>query len=174
MWLRQPLSQKKKPKTWSFQKRNYFQWRRRKQWKKKQTSPVISRNSGASRWMAAAWGHPVVVGNTRPTPPFQPAPQASKHGSWTNWSSNEVPVLSTYSTSSLSPVGETDGFAGSKKGDPVLPTWDFGGLSSVESVVWVVKYFSPSTSSSRKQASWSGNRFFFPIDLEQLTSGRRG
>ena len=89
----------------------------------------------------------VVPAAPQPTPPFQPAPQAP-----------------------LSPVGRPMDTADKKAirfALGILVGLLIGGVSG-----YLIGHASPSTSSSRKQTSWSGNRSGSSsnIDLEQLTA----
>ena len=91
--------------------------------------------------------NPEVVAASQPAPPFQPAPQAP-----------------------LSPVGRPMDTADKKAirfALGILVGLLIGGVSG-----YLIGHASPSTSSSRKQTSWSGNQSGSSsnIDLEQLTS----
>lgn len=91
--------------------------------------------------------NPEVVAASQPAPPFQPAPQAP-----------------------LSPVGRPMDTADKKAirfALGILVGLLIGGVSG-----YLIGHASPSTSSSRKQTSWSGNQSGSSsnIDLEQLTA----
>ena len=115
--------------------------------------------------------HPDVVATPQPTPPFQPAPQAPQNTVSEPVSPQTVPVPETpIPQAPLSPVGRPMDTADKKAirfALGILVGLLIGGVSG-----YLIGHASPSTSSSRKQTSWSGNQSGSSsnIDLEQLTS----
>ena len=116
--------------------------------KEEADEPAVSETVEPPKMDEATVGeHPDVVAALQPTPPFQPAPQAP-----------------------LSPVGRPMDTADKKAirfALGILVGILIGGVSG-----YLIGHASPSTSSSRKQTSWSGNQSGSSsnIDLEQLTS----
>ena len=116
--------------------------------KEEADEPAVSETVEPPKMDEATVGeHPDVVVAPQPTPPFQPAPQAP-----------------------LSPVGRPMDTADKKAirfALGILVGILIGGVSG-----YLIGHASPSTSSSRKQTSWSGNQSGSSsnIDLEQLTS----
>ena len=112
-----------------------------------------------------------VVAAPQPTPLFQPAPQAPQNTVSEPVSPQTVPVPETpIPQAPLSPVGRPMDTADKKAirfALGILVGLLIGGVSG-----YLIGHASPSTSSSRKQTSWSGNQSgsFSNIDLEQLTS----
>ena len=112
-----------------------------------------------------------VVATPQPAPPFQPAPQALQNTVSEPVSPQTVPVPETaIPQAPLSPVGRPMDTADKKAirfALGILVGLLIGGVSG-----YLIGHASPSTSSSRKQTSWSGNQSgsFSNIDLEQLTS----
>lgn len=115
--------------------------------------------------------HPDVVAASQPAPPFQPAPQAPQNTVSEPVSPQTVPVPETpIPQGPLSPVGRPMDTADKKAirfALGILVGLLIGGVSG-----YLIGHASPSTSSSRKQTSWSGNQSSssYNIDLEQLTS----
>ena len=115
--------------------------------------------------------NPEVVAASQPAPPFQPAPQAPQNMAAEPVSPQTVPVPETpIPQAPLSPVGRPMDTADKKAirfALGILVGLLIGGVSG-----YLIGHASPSTSSSRKQTSWSGNQSgsFSNIDLEQLTS----
>ena len=115
--------------------------------------------------------HPDVVAASQPAPPFQPAPQAPQNTVSEPVSPQTVPVPETpIPQAPLSPVGRPMDTADKKAirfALGILVGLLIGGVSG-----YLIGHASPSTSSSRKQTSWSGNQSGSSsnIDLEQLTS----
>ena len=115
--------------------------------------------------------HPDVVVAPQPTPPFQPAPQAPQNTVSEPVSPQTVPVPETpIPQAPLSPVGRPMDTADKKAirfALGILVGLLIGGVSG-----YLIGHASPSTSSSRKQTSWSGNQSGSSsnIDLEQLTA----
>lgn len=111
-----------------------------------------------------------VVAAPQPTPLFQPAPQAPQNTVSELVSPQTVPVPETpIPQAPLSPVGRPMDTADKKAirfALGILVGLLIGGVSG-----YLIGHASPSTSSSRKQTSWSGNQSgsFSNIDLEQLT-----
>ncbi|MEZ7604474.1 hypothetical protein [Streptococcus parasanguinis] len=111
-----------------------------------------------------------VVAAPQPTPLFQPAPQAPQNTVSEPVSPQTVPVPETpIPQAPLSPVGRPMDTADKKAirfALGILVGLLIGGVSG-----YLIGHASPSTSSSRKQTSWSGNQSgsFSNIDLEQLT-----
>ena len=112
-----------------------------------------------------------VVATPQPTPPFQPAPQAPQNTVSEPVSPQTVPVPETaIPQAPLSPVGRPMDTADKKAirfALGILVGLLIGGVSG-----YLIGHASPSTSSSRKQTSWSGNQSGSSsnIDLEQLTA----
>ena len=115
--------------------------------------------------------NPEVVAASQPAPPFQPAPQAPQNTVSEPVSPQTVPVPETpIPQAPLSPVGRPMDTADKKAirfALGILVGLLIGGVSG-----YLIGHASPSTSSSRKQTSCSGNQSgsFSNIDLEQLTS----
>ena len=115
--------------------------------------------------------NPEVVAASQPAPPFQPAPQAPQNTVSEPVSPQTVPVPETpIPQAPLSPVGRPMDTADKKAIRFVLGILVgllIGGVSG-----YLIGHARPSTSSSRKQASWSGyhSGSSSNIDLEQLTS----
>ena len=113
----------------------------------------------------------VVPAAPQPTPPFQPAPQAPQNMAAEPVGPQTVPVSETpIPQAPLSPVGRPMDTADKKAirfALGILVGLLIGGVSG-----YLIGHASPSTSSPRKQTSWSGNQSgsFSNIDLEQLTS----
>ena len=115
--------------------------------------------------------NPAVVAASQPTPPFQPAPQASQ-----NTVVEPVGPQTATSTSMqipqapLPPVGKPMETADKKAirfALGILVGLLIGGVSG-----YLIGHASPSTSPSRKHTSWSGNQYASSsnIDLAQLTT----
>ena len=115
--------------------------------------------------------NPEVVAASQPAPPFQPAPQAPQNMAAEPVGPQTVPVPETpIPQAPLSPVGRPMDTADKKAIRFVLGILVgllIGGVSG-----YLIGHARPSTSSSRKQASWSGyhSGSSSNIDLEQLTS----
>ena len=115
--------------------------------------------------------HSDVVAAPQPTPPFQPAPQAPQNMAAEPVGPQTVPVPETpIPQAPLSPVGRPMDTADKKAirfALGILVGLLIGGVSG-----YLIGHASPSTSSSRKQASWSGNQSGSSsnIDLDQLTA----
>ena len=115
--------------------------------------------------------HPDVVAASQPAPPFQPAPQVPQNTVSEPVSPQTVPVPETpIPQAPLSPVGRPMDTADKKAirfALGILVGLLIGGVSG-----YLIGHASPSTSSSRKQTSWSGNQSGSSsnIDLEQLTA----
>ena len=115
--------------------------------------------------------NPDVVAAPQPTPPFQPAPQAPQNMAAEPIGPQTVPVPETpIPQAPLSPVGRPMDTADKKAirfALGILVGLLIGGVSG-----YLIGHASPSTSSSRKQTSWSGNQSGSSsnIDLEQLTA----
>ena len=113
----------------------------------------------------------VVPAAPQPTPPFQPAPQAPQNMAAEPVGPQTVPVPETpIPQAPLSPVGRPMDTADKKAirfALGILVGLLIGGVSG-----YLIGHASPSTSSSRKQTSWSGNRSdsTSTIDLDQLTA----
>ncbi|MFS9226321.1 hypothetical protein QM475_09540 [Streptococcus parasanguinis] len=111
-----------------------------------------------------------VVAAPQPTPLFQPAPQAPQNMVAEPVGPQTVPVPGPpIPQAPLSPVGRPMDTADKKAirfALGILVGLLIGGVSG-----YLIGHASPSTSSSRKQTSWSGNQSgsFSNIDLEQLT-----
>ena len=112
-----------------------------------------------------------VVAAPQPTPLFQPAPQAPQNTVSEPVSPQTVPVPETpIPQAPLSPVGRPMDTADKKAirfALGILVGLLIGGVSG-----YLIGHASPSTSSSRKQTSWSGNQSGSSsnIDLDQLTA----
>ena len=115
--------------------------------------------------------HPDVVVASQPAPPFQPAPQAPQNTVSEPVSPQTVPVPETpIPQAPLSPVGRPMDTADKKAirfALGILVGLLIGGVSG-----YLIGHASPSTSSSRKHTSWSGNQSGSSsnIDLDQLTA----
>ena len=115
--------------------------------------------------------HSDVVAASQPAPPFQPAPQAPQNTVAGPVSPQTAPVPGTHIPQApLPPVGRPMDTADKKAIRFVLGILVgllIGGVSG-----YLIGHARPSTSSSRKQASWSGyhSGSSSNIDLEQLTS----
>ena len=115
--------------------------------------------------------NPEVVAASQPAPPFQPAPQAPQNTVSEPVSPQTVPVPETpIPQAPLSPVGRPMDTADKKAirfALGILVGLLIGGVSG-----YLIGHASPSTSSSRKQTSWSGNQSGSSsnIDLDQLTA----
>ena len=115
--------------------------------------------------------HSDVVAASQPAPPFQPAPQAPQNTVSEPVSPQTVPVPETpIPQAPLSPVGRPMDTADKKAirfALGILVGLLIGGVSG-----YLIGHASPSTSSSRKQTSWSGNQSGSSsnIDLEQLAA----
>ena len=171
MWLRQPLSKRRCRRL----------GRSRSQWpfsdgdeSKKEEADEASyiRNYGASKADEATVGeNPDVVAAPQPTPPFQPAPQAPQNTVAGPVSPQTAPVPGTHIPQApLPPVGRPMDTADKKAirfALGILVGLLIGGVSG-----YLIGHARPSTSSSRKQASWSGyhSASSSNIDLEQLTA----
>lgn len=113
----------------------------------------------------------VVPAAPQPTPPFQPAPQTPQNMAAEPVGPQTVPVSETpIPQAPLSPVGRPMDTADKKAirfALGILVGLLIGGVSG-----YLIGHASPSTSSSRKHTSWSGNQSGSSsnIDLEQLTS----
>lgn len=115
--------------------------------------------------------NPAVVAAPQPTPPFQPAPEASQNTVAEPVGPQTAPVLGTHIPQApLSPVGKPMDTADKKAirfALGILVGLLIGGVSG-----YLIGHASPSTSPSRKQSSWSGNQYASSsnIDLAQLTT----
>ncbi len=134
--------------------------------------PAVSETVEPPKMDEATVGeHPDVVVAPQPTPPFQPAPQAPQNMAAEPIGPQTVPVPETpIPQAPLSPVGRPMDTADKKAirfALGILVGILIGGVSG-----YLIGHASPSTSSSRKQTSWSGNQSGSSsnIDLEQLTS----
>ena len=134
--------------------------------------PVISETVELPKVDEATVGeHPDVVAAPQPTPPFQPAPQAPQNMAAEPVGPQTMPVPETpIPQAPLSPVGrpmDTSDKKAIRFALGILVGLLIGGVSG-----YLIGHASPSTSSSRKQTSWSGNQSGSSsnIDLEQLTS----
>ena len=113
----------------------------------------------------------VVPAAPQPTPPFQPAPQTPQNMAAEPVGPQTVPVSETpIPQAPLSPVGRPMDTADKKAirfALGILVGILIGGVSG-----YLIGHASPSTSSSRKQTSWSGNQSGSSsnIDLDQLTA----
>ena len=140
--------------------------------KEEADEPVISETVEPPKVDEATVGeHPDVVVASQPAPPFQPAPQAPQNTVSEPVSPQTVPVPETpIPQAPLSPVGRPMDTADKKAirfALGILVGLLIGGVSG-----YLIGHASPSTSSSRKQTSWSGNQSGSSsnIDLEQLTA----
>ena len=112
-----------------------------------------------------------VVATPQPAPPFQPAPQAPQNTVSEPVGPQTVPVPETpIPQAPLSPVGRPMDTADKKAirfALGILVGLLIGGVSG-----YLIGHVNPSTSSSRKQTSWSGNQSGSSsnIDLDQLTA----
>lgn len=115
--------------------------------------------------------NPAVVAAPQPTPPFQPAPEASQNTVAEPVGPQTAPVLGTHIPQApLSPVGKPMDTADKKAirfALGILVGLLIGGVSG-----YLIGHASPSTSPSRKHTSWSGNQSGSSsnIDLDQLTT----
>ena len=115
--------------------------------------------------------HPDVVAAPQPTPPFQPAPEAPQNIAAQPVSPQIAPLPGTnISQAPIPPVRKPMDTADKKAirfALGILVGLLIGGVSG-----YLIGHARPSTSSSRKQASWSGyhSGSSSNIDLEQLTS----
>lgn len=115
--------------------------------------------------------NPAVVAAPQPTPPFQPAPEASQNTVAEPVSPQTAPVLGTHIPQApLPPVGKPMDTADKKAirfALGILVGLLIGGVSG-----YLIGHASPSTSPSRKHTSWSGNQYASSsnIDLDQLTT----
>ena len=140
--------------------------------KEEADEPAISETMEHPKADEATVGeNPDVVVAPQPTPPFQPAPQAPQHTVAGPVSPQTAPVPGTHIPQApLPPVGRPMDTADKKAIRFVLGILVgllIGGVSG-----YLIGHARPSTSSSRKQASWSGyhSGSSSNIDLEQLTS----
>ena len=140
--------------------------------KEEADEPVISETVEPPKVDEATVGeHRDVVAAPQSTPPFQPAPQAPQNMAAEPIGPQTVPVPETpIPQAPLSPVGRPMDTADKKAirfALGILVGILIGGVSG-----YLIGHASPSTSSSRKQTSWSGNQSGSSsnIDLEQLTS----
>ena len=139
---------------------------------KEEAEPAISETMEHPKADEATVGeNPDVVVAPQPTPPFQPAPQAPQNTVAGPVSPQTAPVPGTHIPQApLPPVGRPMDTADKKAIRFVLGILVgllIGGVSG-----YLIGHARPSTSSSRKQASWSGyhSGSSSNIDLEQLTS----
>lgn len=115
--------------------------------------------------------NPAVVAAPQPTPPFQPAPEASQNTVAEPVSPQTAPVLGTHIPQApLPPVGKPMDTADKKAirfALGILVGLLIGGVSG-----YLIGHASPSTLPSRKHTSWSGNQYASSsnIDLDQLTT----
>ena len=140
--------------------------------KEEADEPVISETVELPEMAETTVGeHPDVVAASQPAPPFQPAPQAPQNTVAGPVSPQTAPVPGTHIPQApLPPVGRPMDTADKKAIRFVLGILVgllIGGVSG-----YLIGHARPSTSSSRKQASWSGyhSGSSSNIDLEQLTS----
>ena len=140
--------------------------------KEEADEPAISETMEHPKADEATVGeNPDVVAAPQPTPPFQPAPQAPQNTVAGPVSPQTAPVPGTHIPQApLPPVGRPMDTADKKAIRFVLGILVgllIGGVSG-----YLIGHARPSTSSSRKQASWSGyhSGSSSNIDLEQLTS----
>ena len=140
--------------------------------KEEADEPAISETMEHPKADEATVGeNPDVVVAPQPTPPFQPAPQAPQNTVAGPVSPQTAPVPGTHIPQApLPPVGRPMDTADKKAIRFVLGILVgllIGGVSG-----YLIGHARPSTSSSRKQASWSGyhSGSSSNIDLEQLTS----
>ena len=139
---------------------------------KEEAEPAISETMEHPKADEATVGeNPDVVAAPQPTPPFQPAPQAPQNTVAGPVSPQTAPVPGTHIPQApLPPVGRPMDTADKKAirfALGILVGLLIGGVSG-----YLIGHARPSTSSSRKQASWSGyhSASSSNIDLEQLTS----
>ena len=115
--------------------------------------------------------NPEVVAASQPAPPFQPAPQAPQNMVAEPVSPQTAPIPGIpIPQAPLSPVGRPMDTADKKAirfALGILVGLLIGGVSG-----YLIGHVNPSTSSSRKQTSWSGNQSGSSsnIDLDQLTA----
>ena len=140
--------------------------------KEEADEPVISETVEPPKVDEATVGeHTDAVAAPQPTPPFQPAPQAPQNMAAEPVGPQTVPVPETpIPQAPLSPVVRPMDTADKKAirfALGILVGILIGGVSG-----YLIGHARPSTSSSRKQASWSGyhSGSSSNIDLEQLTS----
>ena len=140
--------------------------------KEEANEPVISETVELPKVDEVTVGeHPDVVAAPQPTPPFQPAPQAPQNMAAEPIGPQTAPVPGTHIPQApLPPVGRPMDTADKKAirfALGILVGLLIGGVSG-----YLIGHTRPSTSSSRKQASWSGyhSGSSSNIDLEQLTS----
>ncbi len=140
--------------------------------KEEADEPAISETMEHPKADEATVGeNPDVVAAPQPTPPFQPAPQAPQNTVAGPVSPQTAPVPETpIPQAPLPPVGRPMDTADKKAirfALGILVGLLIGGVSG-----YLIGHTRPSTSSSRKQASWSGyhSGSSSNIDLEQLTS----
>ena len=140
--------------------------------KEEADEPAISETMEHPKADEATVGeNPDVVAAPQPTPPFQPAPQAPQNTVAGPVSPQTAPVPGTHIPQApLPPVGRPMDTADKKAIRFVLGILVgllIGGVNG-----YLIGHARPSTSSSRKQASWSGyhSGSSSNIDLEQLTS----
>ena len=140
--------------------------------KEEADEPAISETMEHPKADEATVGeNPDVVAAPQPTPPFQPAPQAPQNTVAGPVSPQTAPVPGTHIPQApLPPVGRPMDTADKKAirfALGILVGLLIGGVSG-----YLIGHARPSTSSSRKQASWSGyhSASSSNIDLEQLTS----
>ena len=140
--------------------------------KEEADEPAISETMEHPKADEATVGeNPDVVAAPQPTPPFQPAPQAPQNTVAGPVSPQTAPVPGTHIPQApLPPVGRPMDTADKKAirfALGILVGLLIGGVSG-----YLIGHARPSTSSSRKQAPWSGyhSGSSSNIDLEQLTS----
>ena len=140
--------------------------------KEKADKPAISEAVELPKVDEATVGeHPDVVAAPQPTPPFQPAPQAPQNMVAEPVSPQTAPIPGIpIPQAPLSPVGRPMDTADKKAirfALGILVGLLIGGVSG-----YLIGHVNPSTSSSRKQTSWSGNQSGSSsnIDLDQLTA----
>ena len=140
--------------------------------KEEADEPAISETMEHPKADEATVGeNPDVVVAPQPTPPFQPAPQAPQNTVAGPVSPQTAPVPGTHIPQApLPPVRKPMDTADKKAirfALGILVGLLIGGVSG-----YLIGHTRPSTSSSRKQASWSGyhSGSSSNIDLEQLTS----
>ena len=140
--------------------------------KEEADEPAISETMEHPKADEATVGEdPDVVAAPQPTPPFQPAPQAPQNTVAGPVSPQTAPVPGTHIPQApLPPVGRPMDTADKKAirfALGILIGLLIGGVSG-----YLIGHARPSTSSSGKQASWSGYRSGSSsnIDLDQLTA----
>lgn len=140
--------------------------------KEEADEPAISETMEHPKADEATVGeNPDVVAAPQPTPPFQPVPQAPQNTVAGPVSPQTAPVPGTHIPQApLPPVRKPMDTADKKAirfALGILVGLLIGGVSG-----YLIGHTRPSTSSSRKQASWSGyhSGSSSNIDLEQLTS----